>query len=309
MLCVRVLGAAAGGGFPQWNANSEACRRARAGDPAAKPATQASVAVSADDRYWFVVNASPDLRQQIEATNCLRPSDGARSSPIAGVVLTNGDVDAIAGLLHLREGTPFSLTAHPAVLKVLDENPVFEVVSRSVVPRSALEIGAWQPLRFADGAASGVEVLPFTLPGKVPLYREQGVRSESEMFGAEGFTLGLEIRSGESRFAYVASCAEISDAVAARLQGMPLAFIDGTLFTDDEMIRQGVGTKTGRRMGHVSISGANGSIERLKPLGIGRKIFIHINNTNPVLLADSPERRHVDAEGFEVARDGMEVRL
>jgi pyrroloquinoline quinone biosynthesis protein B len=129
------------------------------------------------------------------------------------------------------------------------------------------------------------------------------------MFEADGFALGLEIRGGESRFAYVANCAAITDNVATRLKDMPLAFVDGTLFTDDEMIRQGVGQKTGRRMGHMSISGTDGSLARLKPLGIGRKIYIHINNTNPILLADSPERRHVEAEGFEVSYDGMEVRL
>lgn len=308
MLCVRVLGAAAGGGFPQWNANSEACRRARAGDPAAKAATQASIAVSADERRWFVINASPDLRRQIEANRCLHPTDGLRSSPIAGVVLTNGDVDAIAGLLNLREGTPFALYAHPAVLKVLDDSPVFEVVNRSVVPRRALDINSWQPLRTANGEETGIEVNPFAVPGKVPLYREGEVTDDS-IFEADGLTLGLEIRSGESRFAYVANCAAVTDDVAVRLKGMPLVFVDGTLFTDSEMIAQGVGQKTGRRMGHMSISGTEGSLARLKPLGIGRKIYIHINNTNPILLADSPERRRVEAEGFEVSYDGMEVRL
>ena len=308
MLSVRVLGAAAGGGFPQWNANSEACRRARAGDPAAKSATQASIAISADERRWFIVNASPDLRQQIEANRCLQPTDGLRSSPIAGVVLTNGDVDAIAGLLHLREGTPFALYAHPAVLKVLDDNPVFEVLSRTTVPRRELALDSWQALRTAGGEGSGIELKAFAVPGKVPLYREGEVK-EDAMFEANGFTLGLEIRSGDARFAYVANCAAITDDVAARLKKMPLAFVDGTLFTDDEMITQGVGQKTARRMGHMSISGVDGSLARLKPLGIGRKIYIHINNTNPVLLADSPERRHVEAEGFEVAYDGMEVRL
>ena len=136
---VRVLGAAAGGGFPQWNANSEACRRARRGDPAARPATQASIALSADGRRWVLVNASPDLRQQIERNAGLHPRDGLRSSPIAAVVLTNADVDAVAGLLHLREGTPFALYAHRRVLAVLDRNPIFEVVDRELVPRRALE--------------------------------------------------------------------------------------------------------------------------------------------------------------------------
>lgn len=308
MLCVRVLGAAAGGGFPQWNANSEACRRARAGDPAARTATQASIAITTDERQWFIINASPDLRQQIEANRCLQPSEGLRSSPIKGVVLTNADVDAIAGLLHLREGTRLALYAHPAALKVLDENPVFEVLDRSIVPRRPLMTGEWQQLNLADGEESGLEICPFAVPGKVPLYQEGGA-AEAEMFGSEGFTLGVEVRGGAARFAYVANCASITDDVAERLRGIPLVFVDGTLFSDDEMIRQGVGKKSGQRMGHISMSGSRGAIERLKPLGIGRKIFIHINNTNPVLLADSPERRHVEAEGFEIAYDGMEVRL
>ena len=128
MLTVRVLGAAAGGGFPQWNANSEANRRARSGDPAARPASQASIALSGDGRHWFIINAAPDLREQIAATPALQPNAGLRSSGIAGVVLTNGDVDAVAGLLHLREGTPFALYAHDRVHAVLDENPIFEVV-------------------------------------------------------------------------------------------------------------------------------------------------------------------------------------
>jgi pyrroloquinoline quinone biosynthesis protein B len=225
------------------------------------------------------------------------------------VVLTNGDVDAIAGLLNLREGTPFALYADAAVLKILDGNSVFDVLDRSLVPRRSLALDAWQPLDDADGKNAGIEVFPFAVPGKVPLYREEGTLNEAAMFEAEGFTIGLEIRGGGSRFAYVANCGAIDDEVAGRLQGMPLAFVDGTLFTDDEMIVQGVGRKTGRRMGHVSISGEGGSLERLKPLGIGRKIFIHINNTNPILLSDSAERREVEREGFEVAFDGMEIRL
>jgi pyrroloquinoline quinone biosynthesis protein B len=129
------------------------------------------------------------------------------------------------------------------------------------------------------------------------------------MFDEGGTTLGLEIRCGDERFAYVASCADVTEAMAGRLRDMSLVFIDGTLFSDDEMIRQGVGKKSGRRMGHVSVGGPNGTLERLKPLGIGRPIFLHINNTNPLLLKDSPERRLVEAEGFEVAYDGMEIRL
>jgi pyrroloquinoline quinone biosynthesis protein B len=304
VLSIRVLGAAAGGGFPQWNANSEACRRARDGDPAAPAATQASIAMSADGGRWFLVNASPDLRNQIEASPCLHPREGIRSTPIAGVVLTNADVDAIAGLLHLREGTPFSLYATPGVLRNLAENPVFGVLDSDTVPRRELRLDEWQPLHTSAGEPSGLEVRPFAVPGKPPLYLEGDSRdSEADQ------TAGLEIRSGDARFVYAANCAALSDAVAARLRAAPLVFFDGTLFEDNEMIRQGVGKKTGRRMGHMSLSGADGSLAALAALGIGRPIYIHINNTNPILLRDSPERREVEAAGFEIAYDGMEIAL
>jgi pyrroloquinoline quinone biosynthesis protein B len=308
MLSIRVLGAAAGGGFPQWNANSQACRRARSGDPAAPQATQASLAISADERRWIVINASPDLRQQIEASPPLHPYDGLRSSPIKAVLLTNGDVDAIAGLLHMREGTAFGLYAEQSVLDILEKNPIFRVLDEGLVPRRALRISEWQPVGDAEGANTGIEVRPFAVPGKLPLYLEPEV-AEHELFGSEGHAIGLEVRAGEARFFYVANCAAIPEQLAAELAGAPLLFFDGTLFSDDEMIAQGVGTKTGRRMGHMSLDGPEGSMEKLGRLGIARTVFIHINNTNPILIKDSRERRAVEAYGFEVAHDGMEVRL
>lgn len=308
MLTIRVLGAAAGGGFPQWNSNSAACRRARQGDAAAPAATQASIAVSANERDWVIVNASPDLRAQIEAARPLQPTDGVRSSPIAAVCLTNGDVDAVAGLLSLREGTAFTLYAEASVLEMLEANPIFGVLDRNIVPRRTLEIDRWQPITRADGADLGIAVRPFPVPGKIPLYLE-GVAAEADPFSSAGATIGLEVRSGESRFFYVANCAALPGELAARLSGAPLLFFDGTLFTDDEMIAERAGAKTGRRMGHMSLDGPDGSMAQLAPLGISRTIFIHVNNTNPILLKDSPERRRVEAERFEVAFDGMEVRL
>ncbi len=182
---VRVLGAAAGGGFPQWNANSESCRRARAGDEAAPAATQASIALSADGARWVLVNASPDLRQQIEHNACLHPSAGLRSSPIAAVVLTNADVDAVAGLLHLREGTPFALYAHQRVHRVLDRNPIFEVVNRDLVPRRTLDVEGAIALKDAAGEALGIDVVPFLAPGKLPLYLEGRCRS-ADRHGGDG---------------------------------------------------------------------------------------------------------------------------
>jgi len=306
---VRVLGAAAGGGFPQWNADSEACRRARRGDPTARPATQASIALSADGERWILVNASPDLRQQIEANRCLHPSGGRRSSPIAAVVLTNADVDAVAGLLHLREGTPFAIYGHPRVLRVLDDNPVFAVVNRELVPRRRLDPG--EPVDLADSGdlPLGPTVLPFLAPGKVPLYLEDGAAAQIDTESTEGDTLGLEISLDGRRMVYLANCARITAAVRERIDGADLLFMDGTLWRDDEMIAQGVGSKTGRRMGHISMSGPQGAIAGLRDLRVGRRVFIHVNNTNPALLADSPERAELVRAGWEVAHDGMELEL
>ena len=305
---VRVLGAAAGGGFPQWNANSDACRRARSGDPAARPATQASVAVSADGERWVLLNASPDLRQQIEATPALHPREGLRSSPIKAVLLTNGDVDAIAGLLHLREGTAFALYAHERVLAVLDANPVFEVVDRELVPRRRLVPDEGVELSDAAGTPLGLTALPFPAPGKIPLYLERDA-ADLDTEATAGDTLGLEITGGGKRLVYLANCARVTDEVRRRATGADLLVMDGTLWRDDEMIVQGVGPKTGRRMGHVSMSGPEGAIARLADVPVGRRVFLHINNTNPALLSDSPERAELERAGWEVAFDGMELSL
>jgi pyrroloquinoline quinone biosynthesis protein B len=302
---VRVLGAAAGGGFPQWNAASDACRRARAGDPAARPATQASVAVTADGgRRWALINASPDLRQQIEASPCLHPRDGLRSSPIGAVLLTNADVDAVAGLLHLREGTPFALYAHERVLGTLARNPIFEVLDRATVPRRSLREDAVAELGDARGEPLGLAVLPFLAPGKLPLYLEGGPLDTAALAGD---TLGLEVTAAGRRLVYLANCARVTDPLRERIAGADLLLMDGTLWRDDEMIAQGVGRKTGQRMGHVSMSGPEGAVARLRGVPVGRRVFIHVNNTNPALLADSAERAELERAGWEVAFDGMEL--
>lgn len=303
MIRVIVLGAAAGGGFPQWNSNSEACRRARANDPCARPATQASVAVSGDGERWFIINAAPDLREQIGRQPQLHPREALRSSPIAGVVLTNGDVDAVAGLLNLRERTPFVVYAHPRVLAVLDQNPIFRVLAADVVTREPFALDASIDL-------GGLQVTPFAVPGKVALYMED--KSQGANFGtAEGDTIGLEITDANDgrRMLYVANCATVTEALRARCDGADLLFFDGTLWSDDEMVKSGEGKKTGQRMGHISMDGENGSVARLGGLKIARKVFIHINNTNPVLLSDSPERAALGAAGWEVAEDGLEINI
>jgi pyrroloquinoline quinone biosynthesis protein B len=308
MLDAVVLGSAAGGGFPQWNSNAPACRRARTNDPAAVPRSQASLAVSANERDWFVLNASPDLRLQIEATPALHPREGLRSSPIAGVVVPGGDVDAVAGLLHLRERHRFSVYAPSRVLAVIAANPIFNVLAADCVERVELSLDRQIELAGAAGP-SGVAVLAFAVPAKVPLYLETA--GQDPGIAEEGDAVGLQIidTGTERSFLFVPGCAAMTDGLRRRLTGSELVFFDGTLWRDDEMIRLGVGNKTGRRMGHVSMSGADGAIAAFRDLDVKRRIFIHINNSNPVLLDDSPEREAAEAAGWEIAYDGMEVRL
>jgi pyrroloquinoline quinone biosynthesis protein B len=297
-LSVLVLGAAAGGGFPQWNCGCRLCALARAGDPRVRPATQISIAVSGNQTDWVIIGASPDLRQQIMQAPKLWPRAGLRDSPIAGVVLLGGDVDALAGLLVLRERQPFTVYAPGPLLGLLQENRIFDVLDPSLVQRTALE--PLQPV--ACGGGLKLTLLP--MPGKVPLYLED--RGASEPEPGPNYAALLE---ANGRSVIVApACAEITPSVVRQLSGADVVFFDGTLFTDDEMIVAGLGPKTGRRMGHVPISGPGGTLEGLADLPC-RRILAHINNSNPILLRDSPERRTVEAAGFEVAFDGMEVQL
>ena len=302
-----VLGAAAGGAFPQWNSNGAACQRARAGDPAARPRTQASVAVSADGENWTLLNASPDMRQQIEQTPLLHPQHGQRSSPIAAVVLTGGDVDAIAGLLTLRERQRFTLYATARVHAVLDDNPVFEVLARDVVAREVLQLDQDQPIQLPSGAPSGLVVRPFAVPGKTPLYMERP--GETPELSETDQTIGLAVSDGNATLFYIPGCATMTPALAARLHGAAAVLFDGTLWTDDEMVRAGIGTKTGLRMGHMSVSGPAGTLNAFANLDVRQRVLLHINNSNPILLDDSPERAEVEAAGWLVAFDGMELRL
>jgi len=310
VLRVLVLGSAAGGGFPQWNCNCEACRRARAGEAGAVARTQSSVAVSADDRHWVLLNASPDLRQQINATPALYPREPLRHSPVSGVVLTNGDIDHVAGLLTLREGSPLAVYATARVHAVLAGNTVFGVLNPDLVKRRVIEADSPFEATTAGDEATGLLIEAFAVPGKVALYLEDadagpgfGTRPED--------TVGLRVASVETgaHFFYIPGCAAMTGELAARLRGAPLVLFDGTLWRDDEMIDAGLGAKTGRRMGHISMSGADGALAAFEALGVGRKVFIHVNNTNPALLDDSPERQAIRGADWDVAFDGMEFRL
>ena len=301
-LAAIVLGAAAGGGFPQWNCRCAVCRLAWAGDKRVKPRTQANLAVSADGEHWILLNASPDLRAQIQANPNLHPrgqAHNARGSPITAVVLTGAEIDQTAGLFSLRERSPFTLCATAATLAAIADNPMFAALAPDVVARRAVVPGE----RFALG--HGIEAELFIVPGKVPLYLEG---DDPDTASESAANVGIEISSGTARLAFVPGAAAITQAVMRRLERADVIFFDGTLFRDDEMIATGTGTKTGRRMGHMPLDGADGSLAALDGLR-ARRIFVHINNTNPILIEGSPERQRVSAAGWEVAEDGLEVKL
>jgi pyrroloquinoline quinone biosynthesis protein B len=271
------------------------------------PRSQSSLAVSSDGDRWVLLNASPDLRQQIERTHALHPRHGVRHSPIAGVVLTNGDVDHVAGLLSLREGQSFSVYETSRVLAVLEANPVFNVLRHDLVARLALVLNRPQELTAADGADLGLVVEPFAVPGKVALYLEDPAAADFGTVAED--TIGLRVSEPASghAFFYIPGCASLPADLADRLRGADLVFFDGTAWRDDEMAASGAGEKTSARMGHMCMSGEHGSLAAFADLNVRRKIYIHINNTNPVLLADSPERARVESLGWEVAYDGMDV--
>jgi len=298
-LTAIVLGAAAGGGFPQWNCNCDVCRLAWAGDARVHSRTQASLAVSADRKRWTLLNASPDLRAQIQSTPALHPREGRRGSPIDAVVLTGAEIDQTAGLLNLRERSPFTVMGTAATLAAVAGNPMFGALAVDVVRRRAITPGE----RFAIGDGLTAEL--FMVPGKVPLYLEGENPATAEESAAN---VGVEITDGKARLAFVPGAAAVTPALRERLSRADAVLFDGTLFTDDEMIRAGLGDKSGRRMGHMPVDGPDGSIAALKDLP-ARRILVHINNTNPILVVGSPERRSVEAAGWEVAWDGMEIVL
>jgi pyrroloquinoline quinone biosynthesis protein B len=308
MLCVVVLGAAAGGGVPQWNCGCPVCLEARS-DPGLR-STQASIAISADGDHWFLINASPDLRQQLIATPQLQPAAGKlRHSPISGVILTNGEVDAVAGLLSMREGSSFTIYAHAKVLSILKANSIFDVLNEKNVRRQAIELDqAFEPA-LPDGASSGIEILPFAVAGKSAWYLEGKVHPGGD--DGAGDTLGLRIRDKATgkHFYFLAACADVTDDLKTRLAGAPLVFFDGTVWRDDELILAGLGNKTGQGMGHISMSGDTGAIKTLAGLDIGRKVFLHINNSNPALLPASPERKIAERAGWQIPADGTEITL
>jgi pyrroloquinoline quinone biosynthesis protein B len=246
-----------------------------------------------------LLNASPDLRAQISAIPVLQPRIAPRGSPIAAVILTGAEVDQTAGLLTLRERQSFTLFATEDTLTALADNPIFGVLAAGVVARKPVALDQLFAL------PGGLQAELFAVPGKVALYRE----NDNPALGAEtGANIGVELTYADRRLLYVPGAAGVTAAMRDRLARADVVLFDGTLFTDDEMIVSGTGTKTGRRMGHMPLDGADGTIAALARVK-ARRILTHINNTNPILIAGSAERRKVESAGFEVAEDGMEIVL
>ncbi len=305
---IKVLGSAAGGGYPQWNCNHPNSQRARQDDPKAPMRTQSSIAVSSDQKRWVLFNASPDLRQQINDNQILHPKGNLRDSPIKAVVLTNADVDHVGGLLNLRESQPLNIYGTNRVLSVLESNTIFNVLNPKFVGRNPLDLEQSCNLKELDRTGLGFTVKPFAVPGKVALWLED--ESKGKNFGSvDEDTIALEVSCGSKKFFYIPACAEMTPDLGNRIKGADLVFFDGTLWIDDEMIQEKVGIKTGKRMGHMSVSGEDGTITALKNLDIKRKIFIHINTTNPILIENTNERLMVEKAGWEVSFDGMHITL
>ncbi|MFL2676662.1 MAG: pyrroloquinoline quinone biosynthesis protein PqqB [alpha proteobacterium MED-G10] len=310
MLKVLILGSAAGGGSPQWNCNSDVSKAVRGRVAGTSPRTQSSIVVTANDDEWFLFNASPDLGSQILNNEQMHPQKGLRHSPISGVVLTNGDVDHVAGLLTLRERQNLSVYAHSRVHNVLKDNSIFNVLNPEYVDRREMKMNNSFELTNKEGKGSGIMVEAFEVPGKIALWLED--ESKGENFGTqEGDTIGLKISSKDTdeSFFYIPACAKMTEELSKRIENSELVLFDGTLWKNDEMASSKVGEKTGQRMGHMNNSGPDGSMEAFKNLNVKKKIFIHINTTNPILLSTSDERKIVEENGWEVSYDGMEIKL
>jgi pyrroloquinoline quinone biosynthesis protein B len=303
---IRVLGTAAGGGFPQWNCGCSNCRGVRAGTIDAVARTQESIAVMAADDRWVLVNASPEIRQQIESCPALHPQ-GPRHSPIAAIVLTNGDLDHCLGLLSLRESQPLIVYATERVrVGFSEDNALCRTLERfpGQLTWRRLVLDAPTPIDGADGP-SGLTVEAVAVPGKPPIHLERRFTPHPE----DNVGLRLrDVRTG-SLLAYFPAAAAITDEVRRGLADAHCVFFDGTFWSADELMREGLADRTAAAMAHLPVGGPDGSLDALAALAAPTRLFTHLNNTQPLLRHDSRERAAILARGWDVASDGMELRL
>lgn len=297
-----VLGAAAGGGLPQWNCSGG--QSVHVWNNSRPAQTQASVAVGSHETGYAVINASPDLRQQILQTPQLHPAsthpNGVRNTPIKAVILTNADVDNVAGLLNLREKQSFNLYGPTKVLDILSNNSIFSVLDPEFVKQYPLETTETvQPF-------PGLEIELFTVAGKAPLYLEESLGIES---GDLGFTSGIEVRTARGKTLVISSCAAIDQKLLRRIESANHLLFDGTVFEDDELPQLGLGSKTGRRMGHLPISGSDGPLNQLSSCDLKTKLFFHINNSNPVWDKQSSAYKAIQDAGWDICHDGLVLKI
>ncbi len=296
---VILLGTAAGGGFPQWNCWCPPCRLSRLDPVRARPRTQSSAAVSADGERWFLLNASPDVRDQLGRLVRAAPT-GMRHVPVAGIVTTDAELDHTLGIVLLREGRHLQLYATSAVRTILErDSRILEVTSAfALVEIQEIVPGRIQALHYLDGSPSGITIEPFVVPAGPPRFAQNDL---------EGHTVGLTIRDDFTggTCAFVPGCGALDAGILARLRSADLILFDGTFWLDDELITLGIGERTARQMDHLPIAGPGGSLAVLATLGGSRRVYTHINNTNPVLIEDSAERAEVDVLGVQVGADGM----
>jgi pyrroloquinoline quinone biosynthesis protein B len=296
---VVLLGTAAGGGFPQWNCWCPTCRAARSAPHRASKRSQSSAAVSVDGERWFLLNASPDVREQLDCLPGPIPT-GVRHVAVEGIVATDAELDHTLGIVLLREARHLQLYATQAVRRILERDsrilPVTRAFAQVEVTEMVLEKQI--PLRYRDGEASAISILPFEVPAGPPRFAAEH---------AAGHTVGLILRDEASggSCAYVPGCGELDRPLLERLGQTDLLLFDGTFWTDDELISLGIGDRRAREMDHQPISGPDGSLSQLAGLSRPTKVYTHINNTNPMLLEGSPEREQVERAGIVVGSDGM----
>jgi pyrroloquinoline quinone biosynthesis protein B len=307
-MLIKILGSAAGGGFPQWNCNCRNCRSLRDGTFKGKPRTQTQVAICQNNRAWFLLNASPDLRTQIEATPVLHPRNHGRNSPIGGVLLTSGDIDQVTGLLSLRELQPFPIYCTPSIRRILQEdNSMFAMLNRVPGQVSWTDISCDGSFCLQVERGVGIDCRVFSLGSRFPAYvspdRSLALKQEDALLGV------IASSSADRHMAYMPAVPDVDDSLLEQLEETDLLLFDGTFWSDDELIRvQGSGSTAGE-MGHIPVSGAEGSLRKLAGLRRPRKVFVHINNTNPMLDETGTEYAQVRAAGWEVAEDGWSLDL
>jgi pyrroloquinoline quinone biosynthesis protein B len=300
---VRVLGSAAGGGFPQWNCGCSNCRKCRQGDDQFQSRTQESLAIAGNDENWVMINASPDIHAQINSFPKLWPKQN-RHTPISAIVLTNGDMDHILGLFSLRESQPLKIYATESVRRGLTEgNSLFRTLERfpGQVTWVNLEIDVEQSL------GSGLNVRAIPIAGKRPVHLE-GV-SQSPFFAEDNIGLLIREENNQKTLGYFPAVAGPSHSIRKGIESSDLAFFDGTFWSQNELSEAGTGTLAAREMAHWPVGGSDGSLAFLSEFHSTRCIFTHINNTNPLLCNDSPQNMLVQSQGLEVAYDGMEFTI